>query len=122
MPSSNPVAKSQLGWLDRFKKLNRKLIYILIALVIVSASVSATLTYWLSRPAPLYPLDFEANFLASCINAGDSAYGCICPLRYFERHLSYKEAQAVDKQATKTGKLPRNLQQIFNDCAKHKAS
>jgi hypothetical protein len=105
-----------------WRKLNQKKVYFATLAFLITIVLSSTVTYFITRPAKLYPLDFEANFIAACINTGDSAYGCVCPLRYFENHLSYKEAQVIDQQANKTGKLPRSLQQVFNDCRKHISS
>jgi hypothetical protein len=93
-----------------------KLSIILLWLVSVGAAVGLSL--WLSRDRPAYPLSYEANFIAGCLNKKATVYACVCPLRYVENHYSYKQALTLDDTANTTGRLPRELQQVFNDCAK----
>ena len=80
--------------------------------------LSVGITLWVTRPKPKYPLGYEANFIAACVNKGNSAYGCVCPLRYIEQHYTYKDALKIDASATANNKLPDDLQRAFDDCRK----
>lgn len=104
-----------------WRKLNQKSVYFGLLGFIAAIAISSGITYWLAKPSPPYPLAYEANFISSCVNAGDTFYGCVCPLRYVENNYSYKQALGLDHQIQKTHKLPRGLQQVFKDCRKNQS-
>jgi len=93
----------------------------IVGIIIICALVMSFILPPISRADKSeYPLEYDANFIAACLEGGSNVYGCVCPLNHVKDNYSYPEALKLDEQFTKTETLPDGLQQVFKDCQGNK--
>lgn len=64
-----------------------------------------------------YPIEFDRNFIDSCLQSGGKKSGCECSLKYLQNNYTYEEVQRFDEQALKNNnKTPDELVEGFDNC------
>lgn len=99
---------------DRRAKISRGIFVLGLVILIVGAVISINL-----QKSNDYPIEFDRNFIDSCLQNGGKKSGCECSLKYLQNNFTYEEVQRFDEQALKNNnKTPDELIEGFNNCRK----
>jgi hypothetical protein len=88
---------------------------VLFMLIIITAIV---FIFVMSRENNSYPVEFNRNFLDSCLQNKGTKEGCRCSLDYLQANYSYAQANRLDEEALKSDNmLPDELVRAFKSCS-----